>query len=118
MTFYVGQKVVCVDDRPNAECLPWQRGEKIQHGHVYTILRLHSHCGDFVCWLEEVRRSDTAIREWGPDVGYRIERFRPLIERKTDISIFTEILDKANSRPRVLEPAGPNDDRTEGRSRC
>jgi hypothetical protein len=44
-------------------------------------------------WLEEIVR--------GEDVPFLVRRFRPLVERKTDISCFTEMLNNV----RAKEPA-------------
>lgn len=110
MTFRVGQKVVCVDDgiKPdwpaylrNAE---W-RGDAPVVGQVYTIIRIIASNDGDVLHLAEIRRSDTARLEWGYDVGYGAWRFRPIVERKTDISFAHEILRKATKPARA--PAIP-----------
>lgn len=102
MNFYVGQKVVCVNDR----CLPDQwagyewDGDAPTIGNVYTVRSVHhDKQQNLVLWLNEIRRSKRSIEEWHDDlIGYGAERFRPLVERKTDISIFTEILNDVNNR--------------------
>lgn len=102
MTFRVGQRVICVDDRP----LPretgsrWVDGEGVIAGQVYTIKRVYVNSGHHLVWLEEVARSDIAMAVFGPDVGYGQFRFRPLAERETDISIFTSLL--TPSKPKQL----------------
>lgn len=103
MAFHVGQKVVCVNNgnslnTPNAK---WRDGERPAIGAVYTVRSIHLHeIGGQTLWLNEICRCDEAVREYGPSVGYGSYRFRPVIERKTDISIFTEML-----TPKVKERA-------------
>lgn len=96
MAFTVGQKVVCVDDGS------WSRGCWDGDGPVldavYTIRRYFTNeDGDAIVWLEEIKRSALSRVIFGDDVGYGAFRFRPLVSRKTDISIFHEILDRVNS---------------------
>jgi len=84
MAFYVGQKVVCVDAHPDF----------LLKGVIYTISRvgLLTH-GETGVNLAEV---DTSACPH--DVGFRATRFRPLVERKTDISIFTDMLRTADEQ--------------------
>jgi len=94
--FRIGQKVVCV----NADSSipgnigfgwhPWY--EALVEGQVYTVRRYYMYCDRPAVWLEEIERSEHSRNHWGPDVGYAACRFRPVIERKTDISVFTDML--------------------------
>lgn len=81
--FKVGQRVVCVNSSI--------RGPQFYHttplteGRVYIVSR-----DTFLNYL-----GNEAIELVGMDnrpLGYRSIRFRPVVDRKTDISIFTEIL--------------------------
>lgn len=92
MNFRVGQKVVCVDD--SIGC--WVKHKTLEAGRVYTIrgfdvVDVVGHPGVF---LEEVINENyPPCTRWSDiEISYRPERFRPVIERKTDISIFTEML--------------------------
>ena len=81
--FYVGQKVVCIADRKgpvNDLGLP-----SFVKGRVYTITSFYEESphGLFLCVAELDQR-----------VGGQVHGFRPIVERKTDISIFTEMLTK------------------------
>jgi hypothetical protein len=90
MNFYVGQKVVCVNDAGLA-------GASYSHpmrGNIYTISAIglfdgapHVDVVEFVLYPVPL--------------AWKAYRFRPAIQRKTDITIFTEILDKSRSK----EPA-------------
>jgi hypothetical protein len=96
MSFHVGQKVVCVDASPTGKYLP--RGvtcsnddmHGLKLGRVYTV----RYVGDFrdlpVCCLDEIIRPVEPLT--GKESGYAQARFRPVVERKTDISVFTEML--------------------------
>ena len=97
MSFHVGQKVVCVDARhTNADDVA-----ELVVGAIYTIRWIGEHsgpshwCGYWapaICVrLEEVRRET----DWGRlafDIPFLASRFRPIQERKTDISVFTKLL--------------------------
>lgn len=87
MTFRVGQKVVCVDDeRPIIRIRP------VIRGNVYTIRAVGEepyYTGEYWVLLEEVRNS---ARDDLGELAYRTTRFRPIVERKTDISVFTRML--------------------------
>lgn len=102
MTFYVGQKVVCVDasSEPGKR---WVPGEEPVEGRVYTVAGVRSAIGPrtgLVLTFKELRRSSLAQRysaaqKYGLWAGYVAERFRPVVERKTDISIFKAMLNPA-----------------------
>jgi hypothetical protein len=98
--FYVGQKVVCVDDR--SPDLNWEH--PVSAGEVYTVQWAGVY--QFRCTgrptLLAVRLFEV-IREW-PDGNTPLGayRFRPVVERKTDISIFTKML---TPNERVIERA-------------
>jgi len=74
MTFHVGQKVVCVD----ASGL---KRTSLAKGSVYTVDIVHAR-GISVAEIPQPNR----------ERGYFFRRFRPVTERKTDISIFTKML--------------------------
>ncbi len=81
--FYVGQKVVCVD------ASGWT--EFITKDATYTItsikgafLRINCKPADKSGWGDEESRR-----------GYNNWRFRPIVERRTDISIFIAMLTPA-----------------------
>jgi hypothetical protein len=77
MNFRVGEKVVCVD--PVNE---W--GFILVRGQIYTISKV----GMFFSELHV-----DVIEALTPhSLAWRASRFRPVVERKTDISIFTKIL--------------------------
>lgn len=86
MAFYPGQKVVCVDDTPLFG--PWEDDCRPIKGKVYTIFQVgltnsldpHARC--------------VSIVELGYGGPYYERRFRPVVERKTDIGFAHEILRK------------------------
>jgi predicted TPR repeat methyltransferase len=74
MTFRIGQKVVCVD----------------ADGLVGTII------AGAVYEIADVEPRGVRLVDWKCGGGFLASRFRPIVERKTDISVFTEILRKNN----------------------
>lgn len=95
MTFYVGQKVVCVDDEPSL-----RRDKKwLNAGKVYSVRAVemfdHPIQGRYLgLHLFEVPRPQAPF---GFVVPWDSRRFRPAVQPKTDISIFERILDHAVS---------------------
>lgn len=88
MSFHVGQKVVCVD----ATSRHWSR-RWISEGVVYVVAGLRfdgSH--EFKDHLGSTYALD--LEGVGKPNGFGASRFRPLVERKTDISVFTAMLDR------------------------
>ena len=91
--FYVGQKVVCVNgnfiDRDKHfypdDVLPVTGG-------VYTVRELFSRHRKPGMRLIEIRNPLHNHCGCLMECGFHRSRFRPLIERKTDISIFTRML--------------------------
>lgn len=93
--FHKGQKVVCINNKPYAGCI-WYGREQPKLKTVYTVDRVGLDVdGILVVSLVEKPRHRSSIAEglW----GYRIDRFRPVIDKKTDISIFTQILDNVKN---------------------
>lgn len=92
--FRVGQKVVCVDASGAAS--PF-----IIKGGIYTIAgfdaRRASNSDRPGLFLAEVDSTDRG-RYYG---SFLANRFRPVVERKTDISIFKAMLNPSNLREEV-----------------
>lgn len=90
MTFRVGQKVVCVHDESTVPGYHWYSDESPPvKGSIYTVAAtgLRSLIGTPCVALVEIRRPDGYFYgEW---------RFRPIVERKTSIEIFTRMLTPA-----------------------
>lgn len=76
--FSPGQKIECVDSRLEAN--PNHRRTPLIKGAVYAVREVGGRTEAFV-------RVDGLGGLWWP-----ARRFRPLVERKTDISIFTAML--------------------------
>ena len=93
MAFHVGQKVCCVDDTTKGDL-----GIFPKKGEVYTIkwIGMYTHPifnrTDLCFHLQEIDRPINGLT--GHAVPYLATRFRPAVERKTDISIFREILNR------------------------
>jgi hypothetical protein len=86
MSFHVGQKVVCI----RADCDAgkyWGLQEKPVLGEIYTVS-----AAEFISPITGRRCIGIAELSPPPSGGYRTSRFRPIVERKTSIEIFTAML--------------------------
>lgn len=81
--FRVRQKVVCVDSDESG-IGDWL-GDIPVEGSVYTVIAVGGPEPEIGLLLAE-------ITNFPFDGYYRASRFRPAVERKTDISIFTKML--------------------------
>jgi hypothetical protein len=81
MSFHIGQKIVCVDASPPAN--PWHRAHPLILNKIYIVQSLE---GPFCIGIDS---SGRAWQNW---------RFRPLVERKTDITIFEQLLTPAKPK--------------------
>lgn len=89
MTFRIGQKIVCVDDVFTAAD---GGGDLPKRGCVYTVrwIGCRPTDGDTPgVMLYEIHGGFTPF---GIEYCFAVHRFRPLVERKTDISIFKRML--------------------------
>jgi hypothetical protein len=85
MAFRAGQKVVCIDD---------DGAPMLTKGQVYTIKSIDPLM--IVKWRQKVMKMAALhLYEIDPDPrchGFAPLRFRPAVDRKFDISIFTRML--------------------------
>lgn len=93
----IGMKVVLIDDNwpdyVNDEIMPVL-------GTVYTIREIIDHRANPIR-LVEIQNPIRTYRDGTGEVGFRASRFRPVVERKTDIAIFKVMLTKT----RISVPA-------------
>lgn len=95
--FRVGQKVVCVEDKPMlVDIFPYRAavGVNLIKGNVYTIRGVVFDLKGTLCVYLVEARSPLPPLSNGMERPYFATRFRPLVERKTDISIFKKMLNK------------------------
>jgi hypothetical protein len=116
MTFRVGQKVVCIAESRGGG---YPDDKRPVVGSVYTIRGIEIDrrgCIDPIgVLLEEIVNEPRMYRGYDEpsEVSFASTRFRPVVERKTDISIFTEILRKASKPargPAFSSPHGASND--------
>jgi len=95
--FRVGQRVVCVDAEstgkylpPNTYALPDFGMNGLTKGLIYIIRDAGVELGVKVCRLEEIIRP--IDDSYGSEAWFAQERFRPVVECKTDISVFEALL--------------------------
>lgn len=82
MAFTVGMKVVCVD----ASSFSPGFQVPIKEGEIYTITNTRMGHSELLLRLKDVEESNFLTGE------FYARRFRPVVSRKTDISIFTAML--------------------------
>jgi len=104
--FYVGQFVLCVDDR-NSEVLgiyppagvKWRHGlHGLRRGAVYTVRSLSSLWDEPALHIEEIVRPIDRIT--GTEPGFWSRRFMPL--KDSSLEVFRKALEPA---PNETEPA-------------
>ncbi|PSJ60780.1 hypothetical protein [Pseudaminobacter soli (ex Li et al. 2025)] len=95
--FHVGQRVVCVIGgghgyHPDVKCLT--------EGRVYTIraIRLNPETGILNVHLEEIVNSARDCLEEYGEPYYSASRFRPVVQRETDIEVFLRMLNPSKQR--------------------
>lgn len=97
MPFYCGQRVVCVNTDEVTSEYKWTldkyddrspRGGLLQLKKEYTVIEV-VHMKESDAFHEHF-----VVKLNGVDGYFVSSRFRPVSEKKTDISIFTKILDK------------------------
>lgn len=86
MVFYSGQKVVCVDDGPSKHGDPCG----LKKGEVYTVLSTGRHHDGPYVTLHEI--DPVGLRY----IGFRASRFRPAVDKPTNILIFKRMLKPAD----------------------
>jgi hypothetical protein len=86
MSFHVGQKVVCINDQPGCggDIAP------IRKGKVYTVVAVTDGVAHDGPDTGLVLAEDPPLPKFFK--GYSARRFRPVVERKTNIEIFKAML--------------------------
>jgi len=90
MTFRVGQKVVCVD-KALGSILGIREPDK---GDIATVSNIYDHPEGLVLELIEFPQRNHS----GYAPGWLAISFRPIVERKTDISELQALLNPANHK--------------------
>lgn len=103
--FYVGQKVERLRDLGEAATRSMEIGASMggvypQPGVVYTVCEIWtSPKGSEILRLAEINNAHFLAKGWNREPGFEARYFRPVVERKTDISIFTDMLVPAEQVP-------------------
>jgi hypothetical protein len=88
MNFRRGQKVVCIKNKMDNGASRHPCVDYPDVGRVYTVAAAWiNKCGKALLQFDELR-IPKEYRKW----GFRASYFRPVVQRKTDISIFTAML--------------------------
>jgi hypothetical protein len=85
--FRVGQKVACVDASSHNTS-----NSTLREGAVYTVTGFDPKGRLYLDGARHLRNALT---------GFNAYRFRPVVERKTDISVFTSMLSPVRKEERV-----------------
>lgn len=99
MTFHVGQRVVCIsrfDDDPDGYTTFPRRGQ------IYTVRTVEAEDGREWLRLHEIFNDPSGYEE-GIEGRFWSARFRPVVERTTDISIFRWMLTGAPNETEAAE---------------
>lgn len=102
--YFVGQRVVYVGCR--CSLLHWIKRflfpyESPKKGAIYTVSNIVTDDDDEQVALELVEFPSPACAPW--HAGFWVRGFRPAVEKKTDISVFTEILNYATFWTELVE---------------
>lgn len=103
--FYVGQKVVCVGLHHDNRGLSLDEARRLGYGQpklrgIYTVRSIFVWQDRQLLRLAEFDNSHRMV--FGMEPGYPAEGFRPVVERKTDISIFKAMLEPSPARVKEL----------------
>lgn len=110
MAFHIGQKVVCVRTCKTIDTfVSYNIIPPVVIGDVYTVGDIQKTKGGEIhlvlveldTWFEGAPCEDGSYIK-AMLLGYPKQLFKPLIERKTDIAVFEELLTPA---PKIVEPA-------------
>lgn len=103
--WHIGQKVVCVD-ASRTSGRPLNEGG-LCLGKVYTIreIKLPPEYNGVGFLLEEIinpkQEYTSPIGVCIKEASYRVARFRPVVEDKTQFGLLTSILDRVSKREKV-----------------
>ena len=86
--FRIGQKVVCIDNKVRPITAYPESLKKLKVNGIYHIVKI-THGGAGVHIAEIAAPGETSFYS---------DRFRPIVERKTDISTFEKLLDTKNHK--------------------
>lgn len=96
LDWHVGMKVVAVgggEDGPRSIKNKPSDAQMPKRGSVYTIRQMNMWPDGLTILLEELDNSHLIARGFGTiEPGFNAAKFRPVQTRKTDISIFTALL--------------------------
>lgn len=90
MSFHIGQRVVCINDQMDGGATRWKDATYPVFGQIYTVRGMAVLPGGLILRLEEII-CPTFGRD-NEEAGFGADHFRPVIERKTDISVFQRML--------------------------
>lgn len=109
MVFYTGQKVVFVGKGNFDSVRKWYPELQYpQRDVIYTVRQITYIGGVPGMRLEEIVNPPRSFKEAYDEITWQQHEFRPLVETKTDISVFKENLERHNVKfkPRKMGQRG------------
>lgn len=94
MAFHVGQKVVCILDFPDRGLSELQPVK----GSIYTVRAIDCFPQGEALRLYELVNIPGRYAEGVGETSFGTSAFRPVVERKTDISIFQQMLTPSTNK--------------------
>jgi hypothetical protein len=92
VNYRIGQKVVCIHE-PNSEYYKRTCARRPVEKGVYTVRGTMTAHGEVGLYLEEIINQPYFFLNAGyVEQGFHHQHFRPVVETKTDISIFKKML--------------------------
>lgn len=93
--FCVGRKVVCISDDWIANHLATMMGDLMPiKDKVYTIRDITTDGDNVGLRLKEIRNPKRQYVSGFEETAFTSKAFRPLLDKKTDISVFQKILNR------------------------
>jgi hypothetical protein len=92
MAFRAGMKVACVDASPPRDGGSWGASDVPVEGAIYTVRAVVVFEDCLQLQLDEIKRSDLAVKMYGPQIGYWAGRFRPVQSTETGMTILRGLL--------------------------
>jgi hypothetical protein len=94
ITFHVGQRVVCVDASPNKRYGPLRM---LKRGRIFVIRAIDDKPGwEAPGWGVHLEGIIIIHPDTGREWAMKPSRFRPVVDRPTDIEIFRKLLAAAS----------------------
>jgi hypothetical protein len=100
MSFHPGQKIVCINDSWTSSHWVSATPHRPKRGDTVRRMLPAGEGLPEAVWLLEIVNAPKHFFEGYHEPAFCARRFRPITERKTDISVFKKLLEPKGSRQR------------------